>query len=367
MTKPDNAEVHNGAAAPTAVWSVIEAMSEEERRTWRMSAPAGASAEERNLRSEYPFGWFAVGFSDELAAGQVKSIRYFDRELALWRGEDGVARVIDAYCAHYGANMAIGGRVSGSYLECPFHAWRYDGEGAVREIPYSKSVPPRAKRKDCVPSWPTEETDGLIWVWYHPQRAAPMWELMRNPVIGDPDWGPLVKMEWIFHTAGQVLGDNGVDVAHFKFVHGTLTVPDYKFEFDGYERRVNAFLKMATPRGPVNSEINSISRGPGQGFVRYSGLVETAKVSGITPIGPDRLHVMMGFTQPKEQAGGKLGGLANAMLKDLKKQLDQDKVILDHLRRLDNPLICQGDGPLLQNQQYYNQFFVRKDQPTAED
>lgn len=365
MTKLDSAAFPTGVAAPTAAWSVIANMSEEDKRAWRMSPPAGPSAGERNLRPEYPFGWFALGFSDDLANGEVKSLRYFDQELALWRGEDGVARVIDAHCAHYGAHMGAGGKVSGNFLECPFHSWRYDGDGAVREIPYSESIPPRAQRKDCVPSWPTQEADGMIWVWYHPQRAAPMWELLRNPVIGDPDWTPLVKLEWIVHTSGQVFADNSVDVAHFKFVHGTLTVPDYKFEFDGYERRVSAFLKMATPRGPVDSTISSVSRGPGQGFVRYSGLVETAKVSGSTPIGPDQLHVMMGYTQPKAQAEGKLAGLANAMLRDLCKQLDQDKAILDRLRRLDSPMICEGDGPLLQNQRYYKQFFAKTSRPAA--
>ena len=50
-----------------------------------------------------------------------------------WRGADGRARMLDAYCRHLGANMAFGGRVHGDYLECPFHSWRYDGSGTVRE------------------------------------------------------------------------------------------------------------------------------------------------------------------------------------------------------------------------------------------
>ena len=46
--------------------------------------------------SVYPRGWFVVAFSSELAAGQVKSARYFGEELVIFRGEDGVAHVLDA-------------------------------------------------------------------------------------------------------------------------------------------------------------------------------------------------------------------------------------------------------------------------------
>ena len=28
--------------------------------------------------------------------------------------------MLDAYCAHYGANMAFAGKVHGNLLECPF-------------------------------------------------------------------------------------------------------------------------------------------------------------------------------------------------------------------------------------------------------
>ena len=44
--------------------------------------------------------------------------------------------------------MGVGGKVHGNLLECPFHAWRYDGEeGVVKDIPYSKAIPPQVKRK----------------------------------------------------------------------------------------------------------------------------------------------------------------------------------------------------------------------------
>ena len=44
------------------------------------------------MQPEFPMGWFAVCYSDELAVGQVKAARYFATDLAIWRGEDGQAR-----------------------------------------------------------------------------------------------------------------------------------------------------------------------------------------------------------------------------------------------------------------------------------
>jgi hypothetical protein len=53
-----------------------------------------------------------------------------------------------------------------------------------------------------------------------------------------------------------------------------------------------------------------------------------------------------------------MAGLAKALVKDICKQFDQDKVILDRYRRLDPPLVCDGDGPFGRNRVYYNQFYI---------
>ncbi len=339
-----------------AVWHYLANLQGAERDAWRLADVRDRpSAEERNLPDEYPFGWFVVGYSDELDKGEVKSIRYFGKELALWRGHDGVPRVIDAYCVHYGANMAHGGKVHDNYLECPFHAWRYDGEGAVKEIPYARVIPPQARRKDCVPSWPTQEANGQIWVWYHPDRIAPLWDLMIFDEVGHPDWTPYKKFEWNVFSGIEHMADNGVDISHFRFVHGASTVPDYKISYTGIQRAVLAEIKLNTPRGIVEGKIDALSQGPGQAWVKFSGLSETLMVSGITPVDRDHLKVRFAFTQPKAQAGSRL---AEALIADICSQLDQDKVILDRHKRMDPPLICDGDGPFGRNRVYYSQFFV---------
>lgn len=60
-------------------------------------------------------------------------------QVAVFRGRDGKAHVVDAYCPHLGANLAVGGRVVGNCIECPFHGWQFNGEdGKCVRIPYAE-------------------------------------------------------------------------------------------------------------------------------------------------------------------------------------------------------------------------------------
>ena len=103
------------------------------------------SARERGYDLPLPFGWFAVAMSDEVAPGEVKTLKYFNSEFVLWRGEDGGLNALDPYCKHLGAHLGYGGEVIGKDLRCPFHHWSWNGQGGVTDIPYTKVVPPKLK------------------------------------------------------------------------------------------------------------------------------------------------------------------------------------------------------------------------------
>lgn len=60
-------------------------------------------------------------------------------QVAVFRAENGKAHVVDAYCPHLGANLAVGGRVLGNCIECPFHGWQFQGsDGKCVKIPYAE-------------------------------------------------------------------------------------------------------------------------------------------------------------------------------------------------------------------------------------
>src|SRR6266508_2543052 len=110
----------------------------------------------------YPTGWFQVAWSDEVAPGQSRPLKYFGKDLVIFRGESGRVSVLDAHCPHLGAHLGHNGKVKGDLLECPFHAWKFNGDGACAEIPYATRVPPRS----TVACWTVHEGNGLVMVWH---------------------------------------------------------------------------------------------------------------------------------------------------------------------------------------------------------
>ncbi|MBM4197123.1 MAG: aromatic ring-hydroxylating dioxygenase subunit alpha [Gammaproteobacteria bacterium] len=346
------------SAANTAVRQHLAKFSPEELLRWRtapLDRPLDAAA--RRIDLPMPFGWFVVSYSDELAKGEVKPLRYFGKELAIWRGEDGVVRMVDAYCRHLGSHMGHAGRVQGNDLECPFHAWHYDGNGAVTKIPYSKAIPPQARR-GCIPAWHVVERNRFIWAWYHPHGVAPMFEVEMLAETSSPDWADYEKHEWIVHGPLQNLAENGVDAAHFRYIHGTTNMPAYDVKFEGIRRVASVDAKMPTPRGEVDGTISYGTVGAGQAWTRFTGICETLMVAGITPIAPDCTHVRFAFTQLKSAAQGPTAGVARGVIKDICRQLDQDKVVWDRQMYRTDALLCDGDGPILDFRRYYRQFYA---------
>ncbi len=59
-----------------------------------------------NTTPDFPMGWFYVERSHELAVGEVKAVKAFDRELVLYRTRSGRAVLQDAFCPHLGAHQA---------------------------------------------------------------------------------------------------------------------------------------------------------------------------------------------------------------------------------------------------------------------
>jgi phenylpropionate dioxygenase-like ring-hydroxylating dioxygenase large terminal subunit len=117
-----------------------------------------------------PFGWYAIGFSEDLKVGEVKPAKYFGKELVVFRTESGEAKVLDAYCPHLGAHLGHGGKVHGESIACPFHGWQFNGAGQCTAVPYAKNMPPKvAGGKQAIYAYPVVEKSQMIWCWYHPE------------------------------------------------------------------------------------------------------------------------------------------------------------------------------------------------------
>ena len=183
-----------------------------------------------------PFGWYCVAQSKDLEPGDVKPVRYFGQDQVLFRTSTGEVAMLDAYCPHLGAHLGHGGIITNDCIECPFHAWRWKPDGTIGEIPYANKIPPRAKETQIF-KYPTVEENKLIYAWYHPKGEAPTFDVQVHSELKDPEWAD----EWDVYEYKvgchiQDMAENAVDAAHFVYVHGVVSYPDFEVSYDGHKR-----------------------------------------------------------------------------------------------------------------------------------
>ncbi len=314
---------------------------------------------------DIPFGWFFVSYSDELKPGDVKPLHYFGRDLVLFRNESGKAGVLDAYCPHMGAHLGHGGVVDGDNLRCPFHSWAFNPEGFCVDIPYAKAFPPICKREAIAGPYPVTEVNGVIWVWYHPQRVAPMFDVMAVPEFSEPGWADQQRFYWKFRSNPQEIAENGVDVAHFRYVHRMDEVPEGKSEYDGHIRRSTALGErtMQTPTGEVKtikSTVKVVQVGAGQKTTHLTGLTTIALQVLVTPIEADECELRFCFTHPKVEPGSFEDQAIKAAIQSTIGQsgVEGDIPIWDNKIHAPRPLLCDGDGQILRFRKYFSQFYA---------
>ncbi|MGH0036962.1 MAG: Rieske 2Fe-2S domain-containing protein [Myxococcota bacterium] len=300
-----------------------------------------------------PDGWFQVGAGHELAAGQLTPLRYFGRELVLFRDETGAARVLDAWCPHLGAHLGRGGEVVEGRLRCPFHHWEFDGRGRCTSIPYAKRIPPRAE----IRSWPVVEKNGFIHVWHHKGGEAPGFEVPDVPEYGHPDWTDYYHREFTVNSCNQELAENSVDPAHFKYVHKTAEVPEARAWEEGHVFRAHLDYPMRAGETLLKGQIDIHAHGPGLGVTYFRGIVETTVVISGTPIDEERVHQRLSFMVKKRESQEATEGLARVFVAEISRQFEEDMPIWENKRYSDRPVLCDGDGPIAQVRRWAQQFY----------
>ena len=305
-----------------------------------------------------PYGWFSIGYPEDYPSGEPKAIYYFDRHLVAWRDETDELHVQDAFCPHLGAHLGHGGAVEGCELVCPFHGWKFDGEGANTDIPYSE----RTNRKGTLRTFPVIERNGISMVWYHPDETVrPQWDIPELPEFnGDPEWSTVIRTEHVIEAAWQEMAENGVDSAHFRYVHNTAEVPEL-IEYDTGTfpySQMRSSQKFPTPRGVMEGRIDSRMVGPGMSIVEFSGIVDTLNLAVTTPIEADKCIIRFNFrfkTMGDEQTTRNVG---NAFVREVDKQVVEDKPIWEHKAHLVRPALADNDGPFMKFRKWAAQFYA---------
>ena len=240
-----------------------------------------------------PSGWFQIAYSHELVPGGVIPLRYFGRDLVLYRGESGQPHVFDAFCGHLGAHLGHGGKVCGDDIRCPFHGWRWDSDGQNVEIPHCD----RVNRSRRLNRWHVAEGSGTIFCWHDATGAPPAYDPPLVPEAQSPDFYPIspaIVKTYTVKAFAQSIIENTVDALHFEFVHlagGPSHIESFSSDGPvfhvlhrhtfGLERGGPTWL---TPDGPVEGLVDIDVFGVGMLVARFRGTDESAHYVGITPI-----------------------------------------------------------------------------------
>jgi len=302
----------------------------------------------------YPWGWFVVGFSDEIEVGGIKNLKYFGQHMVAFRGEDGNVSILDAYCPHLGAHLGVGGTVEGCTIRCPFHAWRFDGAGTCVEVPYAKRIPPKAKVK----SWHVVERNGLVFLWYDRAGGPPNYEIPVLPEYGDPEWGPWdVKLLHIKTHPREVI-ENMADSGHFPRVHGTH-VDLFENEFTDL-LCIQRIKGVAYPRGGGRDdfELEATYYGPGYHISRMEGVMASRLLLAHTPVDENSIDLRFGAMIKKVGDEAKTKLYSGMYVKNLQVGFEEDIEIWENKLYRDRPALCDGDGPIGKLRRWYRRFYA---------
>ena len=303
----------------------------------------------------FPRGWFVVGFSDDLAPEAVRPARYFGRDFVIWRTGEGEPRVLDAHCPHLGAHLGHGGTVEGDSIRCPFHAWAFDGTGKCSDIPYASRIPPKAR----VESHPTLERNGTIMMWFDPDGGRPEDYVPTVEEFGAEDWTPWMHRMAVIKTHPREVVENVADVAHFPNVHGN-EVLSFEANFDGATATQTTRTSGYDAKGRLTKQRTVATYyGPAIQFSHMDGEFPTVILNAHTPIDENSLELRMGLLVKgidyETKTGRKLGEM---WIDALQEGYFQDVAIWEHKEWQDEPMLCDGDGPIGDLRKWYAQFYT---------
>ena len=312
--------------------------------------------------ARFPFGipnsWYVVAYSDELRPGEVRRLDVLDRSLVLFRGESGIASVLDAYCPHLGAHLGVGGTVEGDTLRCPFHGWRWSGDGRCAAIPYASRIPQAAR----ISTYPVVERNGMVFVWYHAEGKPPSFQIPDVAGWGETGWlSSWLRWEWTVRTHPQEKAENGIDWPQFARVH-QLPVPVVRgceFRDDSFVWQVGGSMEVSTLGGQTDQlTMHGENWGMGFSWLRQRGTFDTVVATGLTPIDGETTLVRMGvIAWIGDQDEVDVREEIRAYMAEHAVFAEQDLPIWENKKFRARPGLCEDDGPIADYRRWAAQFY----------
>ncbi len=193
--------------------------------------------------------WYPVLESRKLGKKPI-GIKRFGSEWALFRDASGTPRMLPAACPHRGANLADGRVVDGE-LACPWHGFRFAGDGHCTAVPCD-GRDARIPRALNLRPLPVREAHDLVFAWWGEARETlpdiPFFE--REELV---DRGGTTDASYILPYHYSRMVETNLDLHHAPFVHGNVfpsgeRVVDFEASLDEAGERISSSGRLIRER-----------------------------------------------------------------------------------------------------------------------
>jgi phenylpropionate dioxygenase-like ring-hydroxylating dioxygenase large terminal subunit len=205
-----------------------------------MSIPAAAkvsqiptAASSANTESfQWHQQWYPVAVVEFLDPGKPHALQLLGLNVVLWRDGQRQWQCFADACPHRLAPLSEGRIEADGTLLCAYHGWRFDAQGACTKIPQSQTPELEALHRNnpkaCAIAYPTQEAQGLLWVWAESGAGGLANSTTRAPrLIPELDGSndQVVKLFWNIRDlpyGWDYFMENVADPAHVPVSHHGL-------------------------------------------------------------------------------------------------------------------------------------------------
>ena len=161
--------------------------------------------------------WYPICTSEELGADEPLPAQVLGLPFVAFRDTDDQPHVLANTCVHRGGSLSKGWVKDGCII-CPYHGWRYGGDGKCQLVPSfdeGSKIPARAK----VDSYPVQEKYGIVFAFLGDlpeEERPPLYEIQE---YNDSGWriSEVMILEPACYYERSL--ENGMDPVHNEFVH----------------------------------------------------------------------------------------------------------------------------------------------------
>lgn len=160
--------------------------------------------------------WYPIAKSTDVTTYQPFRTRVLSHHFVAFRDGDGKPHVLSDVCVHRGGALGKGWVRDGTVV-CPYHGWRFAGNGHCTQIPTLADEKPPARAK--VDSYPVQEKYGIVFAFLgdvaEPERP-PLYHIEEYDQEG---WRQNDLLIFELNAFYERSMENGIDPSHNEFVH----------------------------------------------------------------------------------------------------------------------------------------------------